>query len=241
MKSSIRLWVRLALWIGVIWSCLTPPVFAKVSTISVLPSHPSANSKITLRMQGYLNDPCWAVSGHALARNGNAFTVEIDEVDQSEPGFGCPQVIVPYSIDYDLGRLPAGTYAIRVVEHDPSLTSHGVKEHHVCFVVGDSRWQFRLPRQWRWFHNGKSRDDAFACDCGSSSGSRYNRATDVTDVTRVIALTFRGAEPADTPHCPWAEMDVDCSGVTDIVDVISVIDVAFRGTPASTFCNPCSP
>ncbi len=63
---------------------------------------------------------------------------------------------------------------------------------------------------------------------------------DVLDVTAIIDIAFRGADPFKMTTCPFENTDVDCSGTSDLADVVKMIDVAFRGvSAASRFCNPC--
>jgi hypothetical protein len=219
MYNIRRVVVPLTVGIVALMALAVAPLRAEIDTIFVLPQNPIPGNEVTLVVEGALYDLCWEVSGHSLSSNGDLFSIEIEATDAWTPGWSCLQALEPYSVSYELGFLPAGTYAVRVVERDASLRSPGVHERHACFSVGGA---------------------AYACDCNCYSDPGCNGATDVTDVVRVIGLAFRGAIPDNFALCPWDEMDVDCSGLTDILDVIGVVDVAFRGAASSSFCDPCA-
>ncbi len=220
MEFGMRVVCRVALACAVIVVSVSSAVRSEIVTIDILPANPSVGTEVTVHVGGYLTDACWSVTGHTISQSENIFTIDISANDRWEPGLFCAQATVPYSIDYELGMLPDGTYAVRVVEHGQSLRYPFTNNGHACFAVGGA---------------------AFTCNCACYSDFSCSGATEITDVVRALNVAFRGYSSNSLPQCPWGEMDVNCSTVTDIVDVIAIIDVAFRGAPASAFCDPCSP
>jgi hypothetical protein len=220
MRHGIGVVGSVAVALVIVSASVCPPAQAYIDEITILPANPTVGSEVTVHVGGFLPDLCWTGMVYTTVQSDNIFTIEITATDSWEPGQTCAQALVPYSIDSELGILPAGTYAVRVVERGNSLRSPFVNEDHACFAVGGA---------------------AFTCNCTCYSDFGCSGATDITDVVRALNVAFRGYATSSPPQCPWGEMDVNCSTVTDIVDVISIVDVAFRGAPASTFCDPCSP
>ena len=62
----------------------------------------------------------------------------------------------------------------------------------------------------------------------------------MNDVVKAVDVAFRGSPKVFDPICPYAQTDVDCTGVTDVNDVVRLVNVAFRGgTKKANFRNPC--
>ena len=220
MRQVVNVVRRSVLILAVVVIGVCSSAHSEILEIDILPANPSVGNEVMVHVGGALPDACWSVAGYSATQSDNIITIEISAVDSWIPGGSCAQVLVPYSIDHELGMLPAGTYAVRVVERGQSARFPFINNDHVCFAVGGA---------------------AFTCNCTCYSDFGCSGATDITDVVRAMNVAFRGYTASSPPQCPWGEMDVNCSTVTDIVDVISIIDVAFRGASASTFCDPCSP
>ncbi len=79
------------------------------------------------------------------------------------------------------------------------------------------------------------------CPCHGEPGSCTGEKVGVLDIVTVIDVAFRAVPAVQSPSCPYANTDVDCSGGTDIVDVVKSVNVEFRNADRATeYCHPCS-
>ncbi len=70
---------------------------------------------------GYLPDLCWEYLGDSTNAYHQTLVVYIDTVEIPTDD-GCPQVIVPYTVQAVFPDLAADTYTLRIYERRPPLT-----------------------------------------------------------------------------------------------------------------------
>jgi hypothetical protein len=78
------------------------------------------------------------------------------------------------------------------------------------------------------------------CSCPCAADPVCDSAHDISDVTALIDVAFRGVPDISDSTCSVSRTDVNADGQTDVVDVVRLILVAFMEQPAETyFGNPC--
>ncbi|MFH1220091.1 MAG: hypothetical protein V1694_06515 [Candidatus Eisenbacteria bacterium] len=126
MEAIVRwAWVtycaRIVLCVGCI---LAAPIWAAagITSVEVIPSAPTVNDIVTVRVSGDFNDGCWDPGLHECgAVAGFTITPTIWATDSWQPGGVCPMMMVPYFFSCEYGRLEAGHYVVTVTEEHRSL------------------------------------------------------------------------------------------------------------------------
>jgi hypothetical protein len=78
------------------------------------------------------------------------------------------------------------------------------------------------------------------CTCPCAADPVCDSAHDISDVSTLIDIAFRGVPDVSDSTCRVSRTDVNADGQTDVVDVVRMILVVFMGQPAETdFVNPC--
>ena len=78
------------------------------------------------------------------------------------------------------------------------------------------------------------------CFCPCAADPVCDSTHDISDVTTLINVAFRGIPDIADSTCTVSRTDVNADGQTDVADVVKMIFVAFLGQPAEMyFANPC--
>lgn len=109
---------------------------AIITQVEVSPAEPRSHDSVTLTVTGYFPDGCWTVTGIDLTHAGFDIAVDIHALDEWYPTRFCPLFIVDYAQSFELGMLPAGTYAVTVHESVTSLRDPGDLEPSQFVVTG---------------------------------------------------------------------------------------------------------
>jgi len=138
------------------------------------------------------------------------------------PGSGTPSVVLTFDVTTTAGRFEIDTTCV-------------AQDNHVVFV------REPLPNVWvvPSFTKGVV---TIGCACACHGDPICDGAHNIQDVSKTIAVAFRGAPPVIDPNplCPYTDTDVNCDGVTTIIDVTKMSNVVFRGAnPNTEFCHPC--
>jgi len=97
------------------------PAGAHIGEVEVLPADPDATDRIVVRVSGEFPDTCWKLVRVDVKAAPGEVTIEVVAETSGE---GCLEVLVPYSFDAKVGRLPPGGYTLSVV--DPQETAESV-------------------------------------------------------------------------------------------------------------------
>jgi len=114
-----------------------------VQSIALIPPAPSEADSIAVRIAGWLPNSCWSMEYEARGETMHIFLYPL-------PVDLCAQVVLPFTIEWELGLLPPGEHRLRIVEHDPQ----GLEQFGLTFSVdgtvntrkttwGDLRLRFR--------------------------------------------------------------------------------------------------
>jgi hypothetical protein len=121
---------------------------ARAALITIIPSDPTDEDYVVIRIEGGRPDTCWRLDAfQCLPMEGNVFPVDVFWVDGWEPGLGCGDMVVDFVEHCVPGAcLPPGTYTVSVTEHDDSLREPGTYVTTLEFTVdsvigmGEASW-----------------------------------------------------------------------------------------------------
>ena len=95
---------------------------ARIIAVEVVPSNPTVNDNVTIRLSGDFADGCWHPGpGQCGSVDGGVISPSIMVIDVWQPGGICPMVIVDYSFSCEYGTLAAGHYTVNFTEEHESL------------------------------------------------------------------------------------------------------------------------
>jgi hypothetical protein len=94
---------------------------ASIVNIKVDPPNPDCSDNCTITVEGHFSDGCWMVTDSDRQRTDNIFRVSIYAHDAWQPGTACVTILVPYLIEWPVGKLAKGNYEILVYEYHNSL------------------------------------------------------------------------------------------------------------------------
>jgi len=101
--------------------------------IAIQPENPTASDQISVVIDGEYPTPCWTVDSWEL--NGPVTDTLWLEMFTSEHGPGCILVIQPFTVEYQLGQLPAGQYTLALNEHREPWYGWGPSALEITFTV----------------------------------------------------------------------------------------------------------
>ena len=115
------------------------PAFAAITTLEVIPAHPTISDSVFIRVGGQYLDGCWAPGAvDCGVVSGNFVAIREHAVDHWQPGGACALVIMTYSAVCPYGRLPAGQYQVVLTETHDSLRDPFQQQRTLTFVVSDA-------------------------------------------------------------------------------------------------------
>jgi len=116
-KTSLVISMILLLNFGL----LSIDALSYIDSVNVEPEKPTDLDNITLRVDGWLPDGCWAYGSGDYSINNNQINIALYTYDGWMPGLACPLIVVDYSAEFNIGQLESGEYLINVTEFPESL------------------------------------------------------------------------------------------------------------------------
>ena len=112
------------------------PAGALISGLEVIPAYPTASDSVTVRVSGWLSDPCWKVVSVACgAVAGENIGISLWAQDSWRPGLSCVTLAIPYDATCRLGRLLPGDYLVTFIEYHNSLRQPSPEFKSLLFSV----------------------------------------------------------------------------------------------------------
>jgi hypothetical protein len=100
-----------------------------ITSIEVIPAHPEPMEPVLIRVSGSMPNGCWSL--------GDVGDHDFMLIDVSGPGIDCTAVIVPFTVEFELGGLAEGFHWYLIRETHDSLYDPGTWSEQVEFQVGN--------------------------------------------------------------------------------------------------------
>ena len=113
------------------------PSQAVISSVTVSPEAPTEEDPIHVQVWGWFGDGCWSLQEFDCGTpEAGEIALDAFALDEWQPGYVCPTVIVPYAFGCDYDPLPPGHYVVAVMEHHASLRDPFPDTATIEFDVG---------------------------------------------------------------------------------------------------------
>lgn len=119
--------LALVLWV--------PWVQSEISDVLTNPEQPTENDDIILSVIGWMPDSCWSYLSGEYEIQYNNIDISLYTYDAWFPGLVCALITLPYSEEFDIGKLENGIYFVTTTEYRDSLREPFPRYHYTNFTV----------------------------------------------------------------------------------------------------------
>ncbi|HVR76020.1 MAG TPA: hypothetical protein VMT52_16935 [Planctomycetota bacterium] len=182
-------------------SCVPADVWAYLGSVALVPPQPTVKDQVTVKISGDFPDGCWRFQGYSQNVQPGRITIN---VGASVVAGACTQALVPYTLEADLGVLPAGHYELTVTDPQESKTvgfdvTDGETEPGVRFHRGDSNTDGKVDISDPVATLGVLFLGEGSLTCLDAADANDDGALDLSDAVFTLLHLFGGGAPLPEP------------------------------------------
>jgi hypothetical protein len=106
-----------------------------LGSASITPASPTSADSVAVAISGWVPDTCHPAPTGTVDVSGRNITVNLSSASAATPGMACGQVMTPFTVSVNIGRMPAGSYTIT---YGMILDGRSVESAVEPLIVGNS-------------------------------------------------------------------------------------------------------